>query len=59
MFMRLSSGFTFGDNCTSSDTSYSYSSVGLPRGVVVGFKDVTSRLGADALTQLSVLMKLL
>ena len=35
-------------------------SVGVPHGGMVGFKDVSSsRLEAEALTQLSVLMKLL
>ena len=43
----------------SSDTSCSCSSVGLPLDGVVGFKDVSSRLGVEALTQISVLMKLL
>ena len=42
-----------------SDTSCFCSSVGLPRGGVVGFKDVSSRRGAEVLTQLSVFMKLL
>ena len=35
------------------------SSVGLRHGGVVGFKGVSSMLGAEALTKLSVLMKLL
>ena len=42
----------------SCDTFCSWSSVGLPRGGVVGFRDVSSRLGAGAFTLLSVLMKL-
>ena len=37
MFLRLSGVFTFGDNCTSLDTSRSCSSVRLPHGGVVGF----------------------
>ena len=40
MFMRLSRGFTFGDHRTSSDTSCTCSSVGLPHGGLVGVKDV-------------------
>ena len=44
----------------SSDTSlFLFSSAGLPHGGVAGFKDVSSRREAEALTQLSVLMKLL
>ena len=43
----------------SSDTSCVCSSVGLPHGGVVGFKGGSSRLGAEALTLLSVLVKLL
>ena len=40
-YLRQSSGFTFDDVCTSSDTSCSCSSVRLPHGGVVGFKDVS------------------
>ena len=32
---------------------------GLPHGDIVGFEDVTSRIGVEAFAQLSVLMKLL